>query len=213
MFCDSDPHFAGRRGGRHPFSAFTGPFGGEMGFGFGGFGGPGGPFRFGRKFAASDLQLLILALLAERPRHGYELMKDLEERSGGFYSPSPGMIYPALAYLEEIGHATTEAEGTKKFYHITDDGRQHLEANRAAVDKVFEELRVIGERMQRMRSMFSGGAGNADDDDEPGGSHDIRDARRTLKSALRQRRGCSPEESKRIAEILLRAAAEISRQV
>ena len=70
--------------------------------GGGGFG-RGGGYRTGRKLGAADLRLLILALLAERPSHGYELIKALEERSGGFYSPSPGMIYPALTYLEEIG--------------------------------------------------------------------------------------------------------------
>src|SRR5215471_16257227 len=101
--------------GRHP-----------VGFGSGHFapgwmGGGGRGFRTGRKLAAPDLQLIILALLAEKARHGYELIKAMEERSGGFYAPSPGMIYPALTYLEEIGYATVAAEGAKKLYYITDD--------------------------------------------------------------------------------------------
>src|SRR5579871_6322474 len=65
-------------------------------------------FGMGRKLASTDLQLLILRLLAEKPRHGYELIKELDERTHGFYVPSPGMIYPALTYLDEIGHATVE---------------------------------------------------------------------------------------------------------
>src|SRR5688572_29640957 len=83
-------HHGGHGSGR--FSAgFMGPPGSR-----------GGDFRTGRKLASADLQLLILALLAEKPRHGYELIKAFEERSSGFYTPSPGMIYPALTYLEEL---------------------------------------------------------------------------------------------------------------
>src|ERR1700679_2081736 len=121
-FCHPLAHLMGtRRGGGRGF----GPFGGGF---FGGFGGRGGPnFGAGRKLIAADLQLLILALLEEKPRHGYELIKELEERSGGFYSPSPGVIYPALTYLEEIGFASVEISGTKKLYNITTEGRQHLD--------------------------------------------------------------------------------------
>ena len=71
--------------------------------------GSGNDFTSGRKFEAVDLQLVILAFLAERPAHGYELIKTIEERSGGFYTPSPGVIYPALTYLSEIGHAILDA--------------------------------------------------------------------------------------------------------
>src|SRR5271170_7225034 len=103
MFYDNHrpfgPYKMGRHRGGHGFGRFSAGFGGPFGRG-----GPG--FTSGRKFAAADLQLLILALLAEKPSHGYEIIKALDERSGGFYSPSPGMVYPALTYLEEIGHAT-----------------------------------------------------------------------------------------------------------
>ena len=85
-------------------------------------------FGMGRKLASVDLQLLILRLLEEKPRHGYEVIKELDERSKGFYVPSPGMVYPALTYLEEIGHATVEAVGTRKLYSITEAGKQHLDA-------------------------------------------------------------------------------------
>src|SRR3979411_2256567 len=88
---------------------------GRFGAGFGhgtGLGGRG--FFGGRKLGSGELQLVILALLEERPRHGYEIIKALEETSKGFYAPSPGMVYPALTYLEEVGEATAEADGRKK---------------------------------------------------------------------------------------------------
>ena len=97
-------------------------------------------FRTGRKLASDDLQLLLLALIAEKPSHGYDLIKLLEERSGGYYVPSPGMIYPALTYLEEAGHATVEPEGTKKLYRISEEGKGHLEQNRAAADELLAQL-------------------------------------------------------------------------
>jgi hypothetical protein len=82
------------------------------GFGFRGLAGNGEHgfhgFRSGRKLGGDDLQLVILALLEQKPRHGYEIIKALEELSGGFYSPSPGTIYPALTYLEELGNSSVE---------------------------------------------------------------------------------------------------------
>jgi DNA-binding PadR family transcriptional regulator len=199
-------------GGLCPWPLFMGRHHGGRGFGhFMGALGRGGPgFRTGRKLAAADLQLLILALLAEKPSHGYELIKELEERSGGFYSPSPGMIYPALTYLEEIGHATVEAEGTKKLYRITDDGRRNLDQNRAVADAMLNELERIGGKMERVRRVFTGQESpGGDEDDAFHRSDELRDARRTLKMALHQKRRCSAEEARRIAEILTRAAADI----
>ncbi len=112
-------------------------------------GGMGGrAFGMGRKLASVDLQLLILRLLAEKPRHGYEIIKALDERSKGFYVPSPGMVYPALTYLEEIGHATVEADGTRKLYHITEAGKaapgEHRAARRRAVCAVRARRRAHG---------------------------------------------------------------------
>src|SRR6202142_3333657 len=121
------PHFFGRHGGGR---GFAGRFGGWFADG-GDLGGRG--FGMGRKLASADLQLLILELLAEKPRHGYEIIKALEERSKGFYVPSPGMVYPALTYLEEIGYATVVAEGARKLYHITADGQAQLDENRSVV--------------------------------------------------------------------------------
>jgi DNA-binding PadR family transcriptional regulator len=176
---------------------------------WGGFGRGGSGSWTGRKFVAADLQLIILALLAEKPRHGYELIKALEERSGGFYTPSPGTIYPALTYLEEIGHATVAEDGNRKLYSITDTGRRHLEENRGIVDAMLNELGRIGGRMDRVRRVFTGEDMGAEDEFDLRGSHELNSARRALKMALHQKRHCSPEETKRIAEILRQAAAEV----
>jgi DNA-binding PadR family transcriptional regulator len=208
---------AGRHGHDHGVGGFMGGFMG--GFrGRGDFGGHG--FRSGRKLGSEDLQLLILALLADKPSHGYELIKSLEERSGGFYSPSPGMIYPALTYLEEIGYARVEADGAKKLVSITDEGKAHLASRKAAVDTIFAQLRWIGEKMQHVRRVFSGeGADNSagpdagsifGDSHRRGLSPELREARTLLKAALVAKRGSSPEEQKRIATILKQAADAIA---
>jgi len=196
---------------------------GHFGRGFrGGFGRGGMDFRSGRKLGAADLQLIILALLAERPSHGYELIKAVEERSGGFYVPSPGVIYPALTYLEEIGYVTVEPEGAKKLYQITASGRQHLDQNRSTVDAMLSELERIGRKMEHVRRVFSGEDPSAHGDqrrsraeadegeDFAGGSRELRAARRALKKALFAKWHCSREEAKRIAAILRRAAEEIA---
>jgi len=133
-------------GGRHGrrFGYFAGGFMGGGGLG-------GRAFRAGRRLASGDLQLVLLALLAERPSHGYELIKALEERSGGFYSPSPGMIYPALTWLEEVGYASVAAEGAKKLYSITPAGSAYLEENRDFVNAVLDRLAAVGEKISRLR--------------------------------------------------------------
>jgi DNA-binding PadR family transcriptional regulator len=177
----------------------------------------------GRKLGSADLQLLLLALLAEKPSHGYELIKALDERSNGYYAPSPGMVYPALTYLEEIGYASVESQGTKKLYSITGEGLTHLESQRANVDALLEQLAYIGKRMDEVRRAMGGGRGENEDEagdfDSPGafrgrgrhgcGSPEVRAARRSLKSALIEKSGATTAEQRRIAEILERAAAEI----
>lgn len=188
---------AGRHGRRH---GFAGVLGGMLGHGDIGWHG----FRAGRKLGAEDLQLVILALLAEKPAHGYEIIKALGERSGGFYSPSPGMVYPALTYLEEIGYASVEAEGTRKRYQITDAGRAHLEANRSVADTMLAQLKWIGDKMEHMRRAFSSEGEPADEK-----STQLREARSRLQAALIERRGASEDEQRRIAEILDRATNEI----
>jgi DNA-binding PadR family transcriptional regulator len=186
--------------------------GGRYGRGFGfvpeffasGLGMGGRAFRAGRRLASGDLQLVLLALLAERPSHGYELIKALEERSGGFYSPSPGMVYPALTWLEEMGYASVAAEGAKKLYSITDSGRDYLKNNQDAADAMLGQLEYIGRKMGRVREMFGGF-----DEEDLGDSQAVASARRELREALREKRHAAPEEKSRIAAILMNAAAQI----
>ncbi|MFN3521545.1 MAG: PadR family transcriptional regulator [Phenylobacterium sp.] len=113
--------------------------------GFGGHmhGGPGRHRggRIGRLLEHGDLRFVILALLADKPAHGYELIRALEERTGGAYRPSPGVVYPTLSLLEDEGFVRqVGAEGGRKAYEITDEGRTALEGNRANVDAVFVRM-------------------------------------------------------------------------
>jgi len=96
-------------------------------------------------FEQGDLKFVILQLLDEKPRHGYDVIKELEERSGGRYTPSPGTVYPTLTLLEDMGYASAVVEeGGKKVYSITDEGRKYLADNRSTVDDVFERLAQVG---------------------------------------------------------------------
>ena len=99
----------------------------------------------GRMFGQGDLKFVILRLLTEKPRHGYEIIKELEDRSGGTYSPSPGTVYPTLVMLEDLGYAkATQEESGKKIYSITDEGRAYLDQHGDAVDDIFERMaRVV----------------------------------------------------------------------
>ena len=170
-----------------------------------GFWGSGRGLPGARKLSSTDLQLVLLALLEQKAAHGYELIRALEERSGGFYAPSPGVIYPSLTYLEEIGHAVVEVEVNRKLYRITDAGKQHLEANRANAEAILEALSRIGGRMEEVREAFAG-----IDDADPDAADEIHRARHALKHALKRKRDAGPEEARRIAKIIARAAAEIA---
>ena len=209
----------------HPFSRLARRFGDERacmsmgwrrgGRGFGRFGGwpddlgDGQPLRSGRKLGSGDLRLILLALLADRPWHGYELIKALEERSGGFYSPSPGMVYPALTYLEEVGHASVTQEGSRKLYTITEAGREELTARRQEADAMLEQLDRIAQGMSRMRETYRQGETERNFWER---AAVLREARHELRSAIRSRFGSSPAEFERIAAVLRQAAADI-RQV
>lgn len=106
--------------------------------------------RLGRILEHGDLRFVILALLKEKPSHGYELIRALEERTGGAYRPSPGVIYPTLSLLEDEGFVRqTGGDGGRKAYEITPEGDQALEQNRAAVDAVFARLDEAGEQSPR----------------------------------------------------------------
>ena len=122
-------HHGGSREGRGPAD--------PTGFGRGAFGGGrgGGGGGRGRFFGPGDLRLVLLALIEEKPRHGYELIKELENKFGGAYAPSPGSVYPTLTLLEELGQVRSSAsEGTKRLVEITDEGRRYVSDNQAALD-------------------------------------------------------------------------------
>jgi DNA-binding PadR family transcriptional regulator len=129
---------------------------------FGAEGRPRGRWRGGRMFEQGDLRYVVLRLLEEKPRHGYEIIKALEERFGGAYSPSPGVVYPTLQLLEDQGfaHVRPEQDG-KKVYEITDAVRAFLAENRDTVDSIFERIsKLVGhfldEPMTEVHSAFRG---------------------------------------------------------
>lgn len=107
----------------------------------------------GRMFENGALRLLILDMIAQKPQHGYELIKGIEEQFGGAYSPSPGVVYPTLSMLEDQGLVTVEAaEGNRKQYAITDAGKAEVKANQGVVDAVKERVEHAGKAGRRGRS-------------------------------------------------------------
>lgn len=97
--------------------------------------------RMGRIFEQGDLKYVILRLLEEKPRHGYEIIKELEDRFGGAYSPSPGTVYPTLTMLEDLGYAKASTdEGGRKVYAITPEGSAYLAEHSSTVDSIFERI-------------------------------------------------------------------------
>ena len=150
--------------------------------------------RGGRLFDYGELRLLVLALISEQPAHGYELIKTIEERFGGGYSPSPGVIYPTLSWLEDSGYATVEAQAGRKNYAITAEGAAFLSANRAAADALIAR---------------SGG-------EERGPRHghvQIRSAMENLKTALRlqMREGIDEATVEQIAAAIDAAAIAVGK--
>ncbi|WP_229420694.1 PadR family transcriptional regulator [Pseudoduganella albidiflava] len=101
-------------------------------------GGPGG--RGPRMFDAGAMRYVVLQLIAEKPRHGYEIIKELESRVGGGYAPSPGAIYPLMAMLYDMGHVSISSEGNKKLHSITPEGQAFLDENRQMVDALMARL-------------------------------------------------------------------------
>ncbi len=107
-------------------------------------GGHHGRGRRGRLFDYGDLRLLMLAMIAEAPSHGYELIKSIEEKFGGAYAPSPGVVYPTLAWLDDMGYARVEpVEGGRKRYRITPEGEAFLTANRGLLDALLARGRAM----------------------------------------------------------------------
>ena len=169
-------------GGRH----FGGHHGGRHGFGGG---------RMGRMFEQGDLRFLILTLIAEKPRHGSEIIKAIEDKLLGLYSPSPGVIYPTLTLLEEMGYATVaQAEGNKKLYAITDEGRAFLASNQSVMN-------IVLEKISEAKRRFGGGT-----------RPQIQRAIENFKLALQMRLAKEPltdEQVARITAIIDAAAADI----
>jgi len=176
-------HGHGRHGGR-----------GDMG--------SGDMMRAGRMLAQGDLRLLALALIAEQPRHGYEIIKVLEDKTGGWYAPSPGVVYPTLTYLEEAGYVTVQADGAKRLYTITAEGRAYLEENRDFVDALLERLQAVGEQAREYRSR---------DDDKPKMPRLVRSALENLRDVTEERLKGDPDAEAKVVEILARAAGEVKK--
>jgi DNA-binding PadR family transcriptional regulator len=186
-------HFAAMgRGGRF---GGGGPFGFDDREGGGMRGGRGGRFGGGRMFGTGDLRLLLLALIEEQPRHGYELIRTIEEMFEGQYSPSPGAIYPTLTMLEELGYARVEAEtGGKKLYAITEEGKAFLTENRDTLEALTERLQVMSRHMRRMT------VPNA-----------VREAMHVVKHQLMNHHKAWDEaEARRVAAIIEAAARQIA---
>ena len=123
-----------------------GGHGGGPPWGHGGRGG-GRSGRIGRLLEHGDLRFVLLALLEEQPRHGYELIKALEERTGGAYRPSPGVVYPTLSLLEDEGFVRPAAgDSARKLYEVTDEGRAALQENRVSVNAVFGRMEEAAAR-------------------------------------------------------------------
>ncbi|MDR4307451.1 helix-turn-helix transcriptional regulator [Chelatococcus sambhunathii] len=166
-----------------------GPFGRHRGGPFGG--GPFGRGGGGRMFDAGALRLVVLGLLAEAPRHGYDVIKALEARFRGTYSPSPGSIYPMLQMMEDADLAVSETQGNKRLYSITDAGRAYLEENRAELDKINAQL---DETSDALGDVALGEV--------------ISDLRRVLFEKLRDGR-LTGEQAAKAREILNRAARDL----
>jgi DNA-binding PadR family transcriptional regulator len=136
-----------------------------------------------RLFDHGDLRFILLRMISDKPAHGYDLIKALEERMGGGYSPSPGVIYPTLTMLEEQGFASVTADGGKKQYQITEEGAAYLKANQATVDAI--QARIDAVAVQRNTLPPA----------------PVLRAMENLKTALRLRLAAGPIPAERVAAI------------
>ena len=145
-------------GGRHAMHRGGRGFDHGFGHGFGGGGRRGGGGRGERgerrrMFDGGELRLVLLKLIADEPRHGYDLIRQIEELTGGSYAPSPGVIYPTLTMLDDMGLIEAQqSDSAKKLFAITDAGRTELEANQEIVEAALARLTAVGEETQRTDS-------------------------------------------------------------
>jgi DNA-binding PadR family transcriptional regulator len=182
---------------------------GKFGFGGRGMGGGGmnpDDMRAGRMLAQGDLRLVALALIAAAPRHGYEIIKLVEEKTADWYSPSPGIVYPTLTYLEEAGYVTASTEGSKKLYTITDEGRAYLGTQGDLVKVVLDRLAAIGERVSRWRR-----ESRSDRNDRRNLPPLIEATFDHLREAVAKRIENDPDAESRLVEILARTATELQK--
>lgn len=167
----------------------------EDGFSSGGRGGRGG----GRIFGHGGLRFVLLQLIADKPSHGYELIKAIEDRLGGSYAPSPGVVYPTLTLLEELGYLSVESEGGgRKRYSVTGSGREFLAANRDTADA--------------MMARMNGGADGAGP--RGGRPPQVTRAIENLKLAMRMRLAGAPlteQQAHDFAAVLDNAAQQLER--
>ncbi|NNM75852.1 helix-turn-helix transcriptional regulator [Sphingomonas sp. ID1715] len=148
-----------------------------------------------RMFDGDELRLVLLKLIADQPRHGYDLIRDIEERTGGAYAPSAGVVYPTLTMLDEMGQIEAVSEGSRRQYAATDAGRAHLAEREEEVAELIARLDALGEERNRV-------------DRAP-----IRRATANLFSALAHRvaRGDTDTLAHEIAEVIDEAARRIER--
>jgi len=154
----------------------------------------GGPRRRGQMFGQGEVKFVILRLLKEKPRHGYEVIKALEEKMGGYYTPSAGTVYPTLQLLEDEGYIRAVDTDGKKVYHVTPEGEKYLEEHRDLLDEIIDRVR------DTVRDFTGGGLGEIQ-----GAFAHL--AGTTFKRAWR--RGPDDPTLKRVAEILRKAADDI----
>jgi DNA-binding PadR family transcriptional regulator len=159
---------------------------------------------------SSELQLVTLHLLSQHPSHGYEVIKSVGKLTSGVYAPSPGMVYPALKYIEAVGHAVSEMEGEKKLFCITEKGSTFLNANRGQLNQVLSRIDFVGRKMSFMQMHM------AQDQiaDEHWGATDkenseFYDLRHEFKSALFEKLNAQPEEKARVIQIIREAINKI----
>ncbi|HYH31500.1 MAG TPA: PadR family transcriptional regulator [Pseudonocardia sp.] len=132
---DAGPGAHRLRGRRHPFGPGFGP---PFGPGMRGFAGPRG--RRGRRTSRGDIRAAVLALVAEQPRHGYEIIQEIAQRSGGAWRPSPGSVYPTLSQLEDEGLVRVEQTEGRRVVHLTEEGTRYVEEHREELDAVWASV-------------------------------------------------------------------------
>ena len=158
----------------------------------------GGPGRGGRRrsqfFESGEVKFVILRLLKEKPRHGYEVIRALEEKFGGAYTPSAGTVYPTLQLLEDEGYVRAVETDGKKVYHVTPEGERYLEEHRDVLDEILDRVR------ETVRDFTGGGSGEV---------HQAFAQLAKITFSRAWRRGHDDPALKRVAEILRKAAADV----